>query len=172
MLTRPSIEALTAGHRFTCAVTFKAHWHLLPVRVNTGRGGGAQEHRNGNACNTPRVTDYKTPGCYRGEKAVPGATKTSCQKFTRVCMCVRASSVCSDFCGGRGNLPWLWMKWLITPPAPVYARTPTYRGATPARECICLEKQGGEKWKYETKYKREMKPKTSCRKWRQRKMER
>lgn len=53
-----------------------------------GDVGGSQEHRNGNACNTPTVIDYKTLLCWRGEKALPGATKTSCQKFTRVCMCV------------------------------------------------------------------------------------
>lgn len=31
--------AVAARHRFTCAVTVKAHWHLLPVRVNRGSGG-------------------------------------------------------------------------------------------------------------------------------------
>lgn len=39
--------AVTARHRFTCAVTVKGHWHLLPVRVNTGGGGvntGTETH--------------------------------------------------------------------------------------------------------------------------------
>lgn len=42
--------AVTARHRFTCAVTAKAHGHLLPVRVNS-EGGGVQKHRSGNASN-------------------------------------------------------------------------------------------------------------------------
>lgn len=53
--------------------------------VGGGGGGASREHKSGNARSTPRVTDYKTQRCCRAEKALPGATKTSCQQFT----CVR-----------------------------------------------------------------------------------
>lgn len=39
------MEEVTAGHRFTCAVTFKARWHLLPVRVSTEESRGRRRRR-------------------------------------------------------------------------------------------------------------------------------
>lgn len=47
VLRQPSMEVVTAGHRFTWAVTVKAHWHLLPVSVKpegVHRNTGAEMH--------------------------------------------------------------------------------------------------------------------------------
>lgn len=62
-------------------------------------GGNSQEHRNGNACNTPRVIDNKTQS----------SARCPWNLLPKIHTCVAseatpAEAVCSDFCGGRGAL--------------------------------------------------------------------